>query len=68
MIMTSFQVIDMTCNHCVKTITVSVHSVAPEASVLCDVSNHTVTISGTHDVQQVETAIKQAGYTPIKKV
>jgi copper chaperone len=68
MTMTSFQVNDMTCNHCVKTITVSVHSVAPEASVLCDVPSHTVTISGAHDVEQVELAIKQAGYTPIKKV
>jgi copper chaperone len=66
MIMTSFQVIDMTCNHCVKAITVSVHSVAPEASVLCDVPTHTVTISGAHDAQQVEQAIKQAGYKPIK--
>jgi copper chaperone len=64
--MTSFQVSDMTCNHCVKTITVSVHSVAPEASVLCDVPTHTVTISGAHDAQQVEQAIKTAGYTPIK--
>jgi copper chaperone len=66
MLMTSFQVSDMTCNHCVKTITVSVHSVAPEASVLCDVPTHTVTISGAHDAQQVEQAIKTAGYTPIK--
>lgn len=66
--MTSFQVIDMTCNHCVKTITASVHSVAPEASVLCDISAHTVTISGTYDIHQVELAIKQAGFTPIKKV
>jgi copper chaperone len=42
--------------------------VAPEASVLCDVPTHTVTISGAHDAQQVEQAIKTAGYTPIKKV
>jgi hypothetical protein len=31
------------------------------------VPTHTVTISGAHDAQQVEHAIKQAGYTPIKK-
>jgi len=64
--MTSFQVIDMTCNHCVKSITNSVHSVAPEAGVLCDVSTHTVSVSGEHDPKRVEQAIKEAGYTPIK--
>lgn len=65
--MTSFQVIDMTCNHCVKSITNSVHSVAPEASVLCDVASHTVTVSGAHDEKLVEKAMKDAGYTPIRK-
>jgi len=63
--MTSFQVIDMTCNHCVKSITTSVHSVAPDAGVLCDVAAHTVTVTGVHDRQQVERAIKEAGYTPV---
>lgn len=65
--MTSFQVIDMTCNHCVKSITTSVHTVAPEASVLCDVATHTVTVSGTHDDKLVEKAIKEAGYTPVRQ-
>lgn len=65
--MTSFQVVDMTCNHCVKTITASVHSVAPDANVLCDVVAHTVTVTGTHEPQKVENAIKEAGYTPVKK-
>lgn len=65
--MTSFQVIDMTCNHCVKSITTSVHSVAPDASVLCDVAAHTVTISGHHDDKLVEQAIKEAGYTPVRQ-
>ncbi len=65
--MTSFQVIDMTCNHCVKSITTSVHTVAPEASVLCDVETHTVTVSGTHDAKVVEKAIKEAGYTPVRQ-
>jgi copper chaperone len=65
--MTSFQVIDMTCNHCVKSITTSVHTVAPEASVLCDVAAHTVTVSGAHDETLVEKAIKEAGYTPVRR-
>jgi hypothetical protein len=41
--------------------------VAPEASVLCDVATHTVTVSGTHDDKLVEKAIKEAGYTPIRQ-
>jgi copper chaperone len=57
----------MTCNHCVKAITASVHSVAPEANVLCDVAAHTVTVTGAHESQKVESAIKEAGYTPVKK-
>ena len=65
--MTSFQVIDMTCNHCVKSITASVHSVAPEASVLCDVAAHAVTVSGKHDEKLVEKAIQEAGYTPVRQ-
>jgi copper chaperone len=65
--MTSFQVTDMTCNHCVKSITTSVHTVAPEASVLCDVAAHTVTVSGAHDDKLVEKAIQEAGYTPVRQ-
>ncbi len=64
--MTSFQVNDMTCNHCVKSITTSVHTVAPEANILCDVSEHIVTVSGTYDDKLVEKAIKEAGYTPVR--
>lgn len=64
--MTSFQVVDMTCNHCVKAITASVHSVAPDASVLCDVAAKTVVVSGSHDHSRVENAIKEAGYTPVR--
>ena len=64
--MTSFQVSDMTCNHCVKAITTSVHTVAPEANVLCDVAAHSVTVTGAHDPKLVEKAIRKAGYSPIQ--
>lgn len=62
--MTILQVIDMTCNHCVKTITSSVLAVAPSATVVCDVSSKSVTVLGLHDSSKVEIAIKEAGYTP----
>jgi len=66
--MTSFQVIDMTCNHCVRSITTSVHKVAPDASVLCDVAAKTVEVKGTHDPKRVESAIREAGFTPALRV
>lgn len=62
--MTSFQVVDMTCNHCVQSITASVHSVAPKASVLCDLTAKTVQVTGDHEAAVVQNAIKEAGYTP----
>ena len=59
-----FQVLDMTCGHCVKTITGAVTAAAPGASVAVDLPTHRVTISGTHQADKVEAAIRDAGYEP----
>lgn len=59
-----FQVIDMTCGHCVKTITGAVTAAAPGASVAVDLPTHRVTISGTDQADKVEAAIRDAGYEP----
>lgn len=61
--MTSFQVIDMTCGHCVKTITNAVHAIAPDSTVQCDVATKKVVVEGEHDALKVESAIRDAGYT-----
>ena len=61
--MTSFQVIDMTCGHCVKTITNAVHVVAPDSTVQCDVATKKVVVQGDHEPDKVESAIRDAGYT-----
>jgi copper chaperone len=61
--MTSFQVIDMTCGHCVKTITNAVHAVAPDSTVQCDVATKKVVVQGEHKAAVVESAIRDAGYT-----
>lgn len=59
-----FQVLDMTCGHCVKTITGAVTAAAPDASVAVDLPTHRVTISGTDQADKVEAAIRDAGYEP----
>lgn len=60
----SFQVPDMTCNHCVKSITNGIHAAAPDVSVLCELETKKVTVAGTADVKLIETAIREAGYHP----
>ncbi|PJM86266.1 heavy-metal-associated domain-containing protein [Achromobacter ruhlandii] len=59
-----FQVPDMTCGHCVKTITGAVTAAARAAGVAVDLPTHRVTISGTDQADKVEAAIRDAGYEP----
>ena len=64
--MTTFEVKDMTCGHCVSTITKAVRAVDPGAKVQIDLATHRVTIDPTEaDEAHLSNAIKQAGYTPL---
>ena len=64
--MTTFEVKDMTCGHCVSTITKAVMAVDQGATVRIDLATHRVTIDLTEaDEAEVSDAIKQAGYTPV---
>lgn len=62
--MLEFKVEDMTCGHCVATITKAVQAVARQAAVAADVANHIVRIDAAADAKLVEQAIRDAGYTP----
>lgn len=42
---TEFIVSDMTCNHCVKTITNAIHEIEPKAEVSIDLATHRVAIN-----------------------
>lgn len=53
---------DMTCGHCVKTITEAVLAAAPGAQVQADVATHHVRVSGTQQGEAVRAAIREAGY------
>lgn len=62
--MIEFQINDMTCGHCVDAITKAVAEMDPAASVDIDLPTHRVRITGTQRRAEMETAIREAGYTP----
>ena len=61
-----FEVEDMSCGHCVDTITKAVYAVDKEAKVRVDLEHHRVEVEpGTGTVIELTEAIRQAGYTPV---
>jgi copper chaperone len=63
--MTTFRVADMTCGHCVGSITRAVQEADAGARVDVDLHQHRVTISqATATPQALAHAIREAGYTP----
>jgi copper chaperone len=64
--MITFQVANMTCGHCVDTITKAVKAIDGEARVQIDLAGRRVAIeSGNSDVAALREAIERAGYTPV---
>ncbi|PJI45586.1 MAG: heavy metal transporter [Rhizobium sp.] len=60
-----FQVEDMTCGHCEKAITRALGEALPGAAVKIDLNVHEVAVEG--DAAKAEEAIREAGYTPVRK-
>jgi copper chaperone len=65
--MFEFHVEDMTCGHCVSTITKAVKDADPKAVVDIDLKSHLVRISGTSTSKEIAEVIRDAGYTPVEK-
>ena len=64
--MIAFEVNDMTCGHCVSTITRALKAVDPAARVSVDLAAHRVRIEAAEaDAAELGDAIKEAGYTPV---
>ncbi|OGQ53653.1 MAG: heavy metal transporter [Deltaproteobacteria bacterium RIFCSPLOWO2_02_FULL_53_8] len=63
--MFAFKVTDMTCGHCVSSITMAVKDVDPNASVETDLSEHLVRVESVSSVSDIEDAIREAGYSPV---
>jgi copper chaperone len=61
-----FRVDDMTCGHCVSTITKSIKAADKNAKVTIDLAQHLVMVEPTEaDGQDLNDAISGAGYTPV---
>ena len=64
--MFAFTVNDMTCGHCVSSITKAVQSVDRGAQVRTDLAAHRVEIDPTAaDAATLGDAIREAGFTPV---
>lgn len=62
--MITFRIPDMSCGHCVKTITDTVHKLDASAQVQCDVATHVVVIH-THVAREpLAKALSDEGYAP----
>ncbi len=61
-----FEVNDMSCGHCVSSITEAVQAADAAAKVQVDLAAHRVTIEpAAADAAALEAAIREAGYTPV---
>ncbi len=64
--MVTFEVQDMTCGHCVSSITKAVCALDPTAQVKADLATHRVQVESTgSDSIQLGDVIREAGYTPV---
>ena len=61
--MVNFRVNDMTCGHCAGTIRAAIITAAPQADIEVDLSARRVAVEGVTDIDTVERAIREAGYT-----
>lgn len=65
--MITFQVNDMTCGHCVSTITKALKWTDKDAKVQIDLTSHLVQIeSAAAGAEELAEAITDAGYTPVE--
>jgi len=62
-----FQVNDMSCGGCGRSITNAVKHVDPSASVDVDIAQKTVKVSSSISPEKVLNAISEAGYNPVLK-
>lgn len=66
--MISFQVNDMSCGHCSRTITQAVKAIDSNAKVEIDLTQHLVQIEPSKaSSAELSDAIKEAGYTPVPR-
>jgi copper chaperone len=62
--MYEFHVADMTCGHCVSTITKALKDADPEAKVDIALDEHRVVVQSRYPEERIAGVIREAGYTP----
>ena len=62
--MYQFNVSDMTCGHCVSTITKAVKGLDADAKVEVSLGDKRVAVRSALSQQEIAEAIQEAGYTP----
>lgn len=62
--MLELQIPNMSCGHCVRTITEAVQAVDPAAKVHADLAAHRVQVETTSAAEIVVAQLTQAGYAP----
>lgn len=65
--MTSLHVPDMTCNHCVATITKLIQDADPKADLKIDLPSHTVDVTSELSANALVEILEDAGYSPEAK-
>ena len=55
---------DMTCNHCVKTVTETVRRIDPKATPQIDLAAHRVRIESAQPAEAFAKALTEEGYAP----
>jgi len=60
--MYTYNVPDMSCQHCVSTITEAVKSVDPSAEVKADLAANTVAVRSSAETARIEEAMRKVGY------
>ena len=61
--MLEFEVNDMSCNHCVASITKAVTAIKPDATVQTDLDTKRVRVNGDLSQQEVIAALDDIGFT-----
>ena len=61
--MIKLNVPDMSCGHCVKSITSAIQSKYSAASVACDLASKTVEIEKGPSAQELQDTLEEAGYS-----
>ncbi|KPF42245.1 heavy-metal-associated domain-containing protein [Rhizobium sp. G187] len=62
---TTFQIDDMTCGHCEKTLVKALAEALPGSAVTIDLASRKAVVEG--DASLAEAAIREAGYTPVRQ-